>query len=314
MFRFVSSKNPVKLKNDYLREYNVSLLQKKLDILMITYPEIKDCLPNDISARKLLIANFKYLTKVYCAFVGYLNGKSSDERTEILAKFVEQGFKYDSHKGKIARFLLNPANGFEIHNCVYCDLVDVTEFTKADGRKVRKFETEHVLDKGECPLVALSLYNFVPSCGICNSPDIKGTKTIGDTEAEIAKLSPTSDGYDFSEQVSFEVNMINPIANDLDALKHPNDYEVEFNIRKPLYQKSITLFELKARYNNRIEKTELLKWRDKRRSNPDNIVKHIADLKKVTFEEMFEEMFELTLRREGHYPMEKARREVMLML
>lgn len=313
MYRFISSKNPVKLKNDYLREYNVPLLQKKLDKLMNTYPEIKNSLPNDISARKLLIANFKYLTKIYCAFVGYLNGKSSDERKEILAKFVEYGFKYDSHKGKIARFLLNPANGFEIHNCVYCDLEQVTGFNKADGQRVRKFETEHVLDKGECPLVALSLYNFVPSCGTCNSPDIKGTKTIGDKEAEIAKLSPTSDGYDFSEQVSFEVHMINPIANDLDALKHPNDYEVEFNVRKTLYKKSITLFELKARYNNLTEKTELLKWRDKRRSNPDNIVKQFADIKKVTFEEMFEEMFELTLRREGHYPMEKARREVMLM-
>lgn len=314
MFRFVSSKNPVKLKNDYLREYNVSLLQKKLDILMITYPEIKDCLPNDISARKLLIANFKYLTKVYCAFVGYLNGKSSDERTEILAKFVEQGFKYDSHKGKIARFLLNPANGFEIHNCVYCDLVDVTEFTKADGRKVRKFETEHVLDKGECPLVALSLYNFVPSCGTCNSPDIKGTKTIGDTEAEIAKLSPTSDGYDFSTQVNFVVNMVNPFADDLEAVKHAGDYEVNFNVRRPVYQKTIDLFELKSRYNGIMNKLELLKWREIRRKNPDSIVKEFAEIRKVSFEDMFEEMFELTLRREGHYPMEKARREVMLML
>lgn len=30
MFRFVSSKNPVKLKKAYLAQYNVNLLQKKL--------------------------------------------------------------------------------------------------------------------------------------------------------------------------------------------------------------------------------------------------------------------------------------------
>ena len=45
---------------------------------------------------------------------------------------------------------------------------------------------------------------------------------------------------------------------------------------------------------------ELLKWRDKRRSNPNNIVQQFADIKKVTFDEMFEEMFELNLRRREH--------------
>lgn len=49
------------------------------------------------------------------------------------------------------------------------------------------------------------------------------------------------------------------------------------------------------------------------RSNPNNIVQQFADIKKVTFDEMFEEMFELNLRRREHYPMEKARREVMML-
>lgn len=69
----------------------------------------------------------------------------------------------------------------------------------------------------------------------------------------------------------------------------------------------------RLRYNNKREKMELLKWRDKRRSNPNNIVQQFADIKKVTFDEMFEEMFELNLRRREHYPMEKARREVMML-
>ena len=51
-----------------------------------------------------------------------------------------------------------------------------------------------------------------------------------------------------------------------------DDYEIDFNIIENIYQKSIDLFELKKRYNNKREKMELLKWRDKRRSNPNNIV------------------------------------------
>ena len=34
MYRFVSSQNPVKLKKAYLKEYNIKLLQDKLDKLM----------------------------------------------------------------------------------------------------------------------------------------------------------------------------------------------------------------------------------------------------------------------------------------
>lgn len=312
MYRFVSSRNSVELKKAYLKEYDIPKLQIKLDRLMAKYPEIKAVLPDDISAKKLLVGNFKYLTRVYCAFTGYLNGKTNKEQKSIKTAFRNGGFKYNTYKKKISNFLVDVANGFEIYNCVYCDIEDVTTFTKANGNKVRKFETEHVLDKGRCPLVGMSLYNFVASCRMCNGPAIKGTKTIGDTESEIARLSPTAEGYDFTNKVKFEVKMLTPGVEDLKATSCLDDYEIDFNVSEALYQKSIDLFELKSRYNHHIEKLELLKWRDLRRKNPDNMVQQLADLKMISFGEMFEELFELNLRRREHYPMEKARREVML--
>ena len=132
-------------------------------------------------------------------------------------------------------------------------------------------------------------------------------------EAEIARLSPSADGYDFEGKVKFEVKMVTPGVADLNAISHAGDYEIGFDVKEALYQKSIDLFELKPRYNHGREKLELLKWREKRRSNPDNIVRQFAALKRVPFETMFEEMFELELRRREHYPLEKARRDVMLM-
>lgn len=313
MYRFVSSIHPTQLRNAYLSLYNVKLLQKKLVSLLEKYPEIKDKLPNDISAKRLLVGSFKYLTRVFCAFTEYINQKNDSEKAVIIKSFVDGGFKYGSHQKDIAQFLMDRTNGFEIHNCVYCDLEDVTSFTKANGKQVRRFETEHVLDKGECPLVSLSLYNFVPSCKTCNGADIKGTKTIGDTEEEIVKLSPSVEGYDFNTHVRFAVRMITPGCNDTKAETHPGDYEVYFLVMDHLYQKSIDLFELKPRYNQDLIKVELLKWREKRRNNPDNIIQQYAEIQKVSFKEMFERMFELDLRRRKHYPMEKARREVMLM-
>ena len=312
MYRFVSSRNSVELKKAYLKEYDIPQLQRKLDRLMAKYPEIKAALPDDISAKKLLVGNFKYLTRVYCAFTGYLNGKTTDEQNSIKAAFINGGFKYGSHKKKISNFLVDAANGFEIYNCVYCDIEDVRTFTKANGNKVRKFETEHVLDKGKCPLVGMSLYNFVPSCKTCNKADIKGTKTIGDTEVEIAKLSPSAEGYDFENKVKFEVKVVTPGVDDLKAISHVDDYEIVFNISEALYQKTIDLFELKPRYNHYITKLELLKWREKRRKYPDCRVQQFADDFMISFGEMFEELFELDLRKREHYPKEKARRDVML--
>ena len=270
MYRFVSSQRPVVLKKAYLKEYNVKELQRKLNILMMNYPEIKEVLPKNISAIKLLVGNFKYLTRVYCAFTDYLNKKETEEKNAIKKTFKDKGFNYDNHKSKIAKFLKNNTNGFEIHNCVYCDLEDITTFTKTDGTEIRKFEIEHVLDKGECPLVGMSLYNFVPSCGTCNGTAIKGTKTIGDTEVEMARLSPSAEGYDFENKVKFEVKILIPDIDDLKAISHTDDYEIDFNVREALYQKIIDLFELKSRYNHGTVKVELLKWRDKRRENPDN--------------------------------------------
>ena len=261
-----------------------------------------------------MVGNFKYLAKVYSAYTSCLKGETQERRLAICTDFVDHGFKYNSHKSKIAKFLMNTSNGFYIFNCVYCDLEDVSTFTKADGSKVRKFETEHVLDKGTCPLVALSLYNFVPSCGTCNGPSIKGTKTIGDTEAEIAKLSPSSEGYDFDGKVKFEVKVVTPSATDLNPINHADDYEIDFNITENIYRKSIDLFELKQRYNNEREKLELLRWRDMRRKNPDNIIQQFANIRDITFDEMFEELFQLNVRRKKHNVMEKARREVMMML
>lgn len=312
MYRFVSSQRPVVLKKAYLKEYNVKELQRKLNILMTNYPEIKEVLPKNISAIKLLVGNFKYLTRVYCAFTDYLNKKETEEKTAIKKTFKDKGFNYDNHKSKIAKFLKNNTNGFEIHNCVYCDLEDITTFTKTDGTEVRKFETEHVLDKGECPLVGMSLYNFVPSCGTCNGTAIKGTKTIGATEVEMARLSPSAEGYDFENKVKFEVKILIPDIDDLKAISHTDDYEIDFNVREALYQKIIDLFELKSRYNHGTVKVELLKWRDKRRENPDNKIQENARLLERSFKDTFEELFELDLRRRKHYTMEKARRDVML--
>lgn len=84
----------------------------------------------------------------------------------------------------------------EIRSCYYCEMAYVNTYTlidKDNGNLVerRQFDLDHFLPKGKCPCVGLSLYNFVPSCQVCNSR-IK-LDNMPDVEYdEYEYISPTS--------------------------------------------------------------------------------------------------------------------------
>lgn len=69
------------------------------------------------------------------------------------------------------------ANKLSIRSCLYCNR-NYTLTVKRGIRKIDKItrpEFDHFFDKDENPLLALSIYNLIPSCKICNST-LKGRK------------------------------------------------------------------------------------------------------------------------------------------
>lgn len=259
MYKFESSLDKRTLHRAYNALY-VHDLDRKWDKNVLSHPLLAGAMLPGMSAKKLLTAEFKKLVEVYFHYKEYVAGL-----TDIQAKEVRDAankvFSYESFTKKISEFLINPAHKFEIWNCVYCDMIKVSPFNHK-GKLVRRFDTEHVLDKGDCPLVALSLYNFVPSCGTCNDPAVKGTKTIGDTKEEITKLSPTNPSYDFWHNVLFVVNA----KADMTWQKRedvPDNFEIDFSYKDVSYKKSVELFALKSRYNTDCL-MEALRWLDKK--------------------------------------------------
>ena len=121
------------------------------------------------------------------------------------------------------------------------------------------FDLDHVLPKSDCPIVALSLFNFVPSCQNCNEK-LKRTRTLGDSEAQRSKLSPTSDQYDFENQVSIVLRRRDGGVPKLNCLQHANEYRLVFECKDKDYIKSVNLFRLTERYN--YHKVEALRLQD----------------------------------------------------
>ena len=176
------------------------------------------------------------------------------------------------------------------------------------------FDLDHELDKASCPLLALSLYNFVPSCPTCNQK-LKRSATIGSKidKKELIKLSPTSDKYDFDKNVLFYITPKR--MSTFGFLRNLEDYRIDMKCHDKSFEKSIGLFRLKQRYN--YHKVFALRLLDlKERYSPGSI-KMISNLlqgscsEKYTEEQIREDIFGEEYSKVGHRAFDKLRKDIL---
>lgn len=245
----------VLLDNANERQKTWVRLRKKLCKLNNKFRKL---LPTQL--KKLMILPYTELAEIYDTYTTLKLSENDD-----LHLALKELFSYT--KGKVGRFnalsdsiiefFKEKNNCFNIHTCHYCDMAYINYFqfeevTKNGKRKgIRtQFDLDHVLDKGRCPLVALSLYNLVPACPTCNGPHIKGKRVMDVTLQQRQKLSPTSNLYDFDNQVKIWLRPKTERIPNTDLLKHLDDYELDFDTSSDAdYDKEIDFLYLKERYN-----------------------------------------------------------------
>jgi len=308
MFRFISSVDNATLCQNYLAEFNLTNKETEFKAFLKKHPEVRKLLPTKTrTVSQIMVAPFKTLNKIYFKYLTYRGAIPENERKKI-EKEITNIFNYDANDSIIAEFLMNKDNGFEINNCVYCDLEEVKGYyNKQRGKRIRGFQTEHVLDKGKCPLLGLSLFNFAPSCSMCNTKH-KMTKTLGKDEKETLILSPTSVDNRFEEEVQFTLSFLNPEINDLQLFKDENDVEIDFKGNTIKYDRTITLFQLKDRYNAQIVSliTDFIKWRKYPAAKLFDMARASGD----SLFDLFEALFGFKGMKNTHAPMEKCRRDL----
>lgn len=128
-----------------------------------------------------------------------------------------------------------------------------------DNVSKNHFDLDHVLDKGSCPITAISLMNFVPSCSVCNEK-LKRSKVLGNGKMPIEELSPTSPRFDFENQVEFLLipKVGAKIGNR--PTKNANNYELVIQTKNSSYEHFINIFHLRERYQ--FHKMEALMWQE----------------------------------------------------
>lgn len=180
------------------------------------------------------------------------------------------------------------------------------------------FDLDHILDKGSCPIVALSLYNFTPSCQVCNEK-LKRTQTIGLTREELCKLSPTSPDYDFDNNVTISVIPKKSTCSTFRFESHKDDYSIEFKCTDADYQKTIDLFRLRERYN--CHKVEALRLLDLKERYSDANIRSISRLLQngtqsvtalqYTEQQIYEDIFGEDFSERHHRCLGKLRKDIL---
>ena len=108
-------------------------------------------------------------------------------------------FNYTKFQPLIAKFIekhLNPTV------CYYCNIDFINVFDENENKN--KFTLDHFIDKANYPFLALSFYNLIPSCYVCNSKKIKGTINFYENE-NLKDKNPYSENFNFDERVKFKL-------------------------------------------------------------------------------------------------------------
>lgn len=148
---------------------------------------------------------------------------------------IRKIFDYDNwlSNGKYNAYDL--AKKLDIPTCPYCNRMYTKTVMGEAGEKIIRPEFDHWFPKSQYPLLALSFYNLIPSCHICNS-NLKG-KIKPDLKYHFHPYNPINN---FHPIFSYELK-------DYDSYKIKIGFRGEFKEKKQ-FEKSLKIFELENIY------------------------------------------------------------------
>lgn len=263
----------------------------------------------------LLVADTDVIADVYDRFVRlgipsiHINALGKNERSAAY-KELDGIFCY-SHKydTDIADFFNSNAEALHISSCYYCELAYINTYNviHSQGRKSihkRQFDIDHFLPKSVCPITALSLFNFVPSCQICNSR-IKKSLILGDNKDERTKFNPASSTYSFDTDVKIRLRMWRLPCT---AFRKMNDYYIYFRCRNG-YDKPVEFFHLQDRYE--FHKKEAIRLLKLKNNYPQSAIQRIAQLLGKATSEVREDLFHKKFLSDNNRCFSKLTRDIL---
>ena len=147
----------------------------------------------------------------------------SDVYTEIRKIFNYKNFTTKKKKEYDAYDL---AKNLDIPTCPYCNRTYTKTVITKNREKIIRPEFDHWFPKNQYPLLALSFYNLIPSCHICNS-NVKG-----ETEFKLdSHFHPYNSVSNLKARFSYNY-------------KSYDDYKIKINTEDKFSRNSVEAFQL----------------------------------------------------------------------
>ena len=258
-------------------------------------------------------------------FVAYHNQKAKGRISDELHNNLSELFNYTSQQPKIAKFIMSNSEAIGIHSCFYCELSYINTYS-AKGRLYNHFDLDHFLPKKRCPIVGLSINNFIPACSVCNEK-LKHEHILGVpwekedgmlTEIDkdnILRLFPSDKNYNFDAAVTLAINDAGGSALTKTARRKQEaakDCKLDFCIipGQEIFQDEIETFRLSERYN--YHKMEALRLFDLYNEYPIELREKIRELfnGEKTLKEIEEDLFGTSFSQTHNRCFNKMRRDI----
>ena len=248
----------------------------------ISLPDWQDYLTAKKRQRKYRSAQQKKIVKKY-----QINLSEIQSIFKYTGGFALKTFKYSAY---------DLAKALNIQTCVYCNRIYTK--TVVNPSKITRPEFDHWFPKSSYPLLALSFYNLIPSCHICNS-SVKST-TIMNTNDFLHPYIPQEIDLKFS----YWIESLNKYL---------------FHIKRPFPSKehnTISAFKIEEIYEtHRDEINDLVRLR--RLYSIDYLLKLKGLLTKIDSNVSMEELYRLAFG--AHYneknfskrPLSKMKRDIL---
>lgn len=193
-------------------------------------------------------------------------------------------FKYD---GKFQPLI---ANFFEknlnLRTCYYCNIDFINVYDEENNKN--KFTLDHFIDKGRYPYLALSIFNLIPCCSVCNSK-VKGSTPFYE-DRELKDTNPYLKSFKFDEKVKFKL-FLHKNCKDLN-IKSKDDIDVPLKERySNEYEKYIKVFKLNERYQ--AHKDIVFEMIKNAELYPKSRLKELQDLTGIPYQQIKQDIFNL---------------------
>lgn len=168
--------------------------------------------------KKVCIKRKKGFNKILISIFNYNKFRDNKNQIEIDGQIVE----WNRHR------LISL---MKIHTCPYCNRQYITNYIQKDEKRTTA-DLDHFYVQEKHPFLALSLYNFIPSCQICNS------RFKGSNFDAAAHIYPYRE--EFGSEAVFKVN-----AENMNYVwgKDKPEIKIESNEKGERYEKIINSIE-----------------------------------------------------------------------